>query len=123
MTSAVNSQTTVVNIATDSCEVYIGRGIQKYAHLLTEGIEPGVEGWLGNPHPIGDCKICSKTHTRLECIEKFKQDFHKKIADDPVFRKHLIGLKGKKLGCYCKPEDCHGDVIKQWLDHMREAQP
>jgi len=20
------------------------------------------------------------------------------------------------LGCYCKPQNCHGDVIKEWLD-------
>ena len=23
----------------------------------------------------------------------------------------LLELKGKTLGCWCKPEDCHGDIL------------
>jgi hypothetical protein len=26
-------------------------------------------------------------------------------------------LKGKVLGCFCKPNACHGDVIKEYLDN------
>ena len=25
-------------------------------------------------------------------------------------------LKGKVLGCYCKPEACHGDIIVDFLE-------
>ena len=116
MATMLSGQTRVVNIATDSCDVYIGRGIDRYVHLLTEGISPGTEGWLGNPHPIGWCKICNEAHTRAECIKKFEHDFYKKIESDANFRKVLLGLKGKRLGCYCKPKACHGDIIKAWLD-------
>ena len=71
-------ETTVVNLTKDTYDEYIGRGSEPRTHMLTEGIKPHVEGWLGNPHPIGWCDICRERHTRTECISKFKQDFYKK---------------------------------------------
>ena len=112
-------ETTVVNLATDSYDVYIGRGIEVYKHMLIEGIKPGEEGWLGNPHPIGWCDICQEDHTREECIDRFRQDFYKKIGSEPEFREAVLALKGKRLGCYCKPKACHGDVIKAWIDSVK----
>ena len=29
-------------------------------------------------------------------------------------------LQGKTLGCFCKPDPCHGDIIKEYLDWMAE---
>lgn len=116
LASMLNAQTSVVNIATDSCEVYIGRGINHYAHMLTADIQPGSEGWLGNPHPIGWCELCQESHTRESCIEKFREDFYQKVQTDTTFRNYLILQRGKILGCYCKPKACHGDIIKAWLD-------
>jgi len=113
-------ETTVVNITKDSYDVYIGRGRDNPTNMLTEGIKPGEEGWLGNPHPIGWCGICRESHTRAECIEKFKQDFYVKINYEIEFRKAVLALKGKRLGCYCKPKACHGDVIKEWIESQKQ---
>ncbi len=110
------SETSVVNQATDTYEIYIGRRSNPRVHMLTEGVRPGEEGWLGNPHPIGMCDLCSKEHTRKECIEAFRADFHRKIRTDPSFRRSLPALKGKSLGCYCKPLACHGDVIRAFIE-------
>ncbi len=112
-------KTTVVNLNKDSYDVYIGRGTKQRTNILTEGVKPGEEGWLGNPHPIGWCDICREYHTRKECIEKFKQDFYRKLNSDPEFRKAVLALKGKRLGCYCKPKACHGDVIKEWIESQK----
>ena len=30
----------------------------------------------------------------------------------------LKRLKGKKLGCWCKPERCHGDVIVKLIEEL-----
>ena len=111
-----SGETTVVNLTIESCDEYIGRGIEYHTHMNADGIKSGEEGWLGNPHPIGWCDICSEYHTRDECIEKFKQDFYKKIKSDPEFRKSVLLLKGKRLGCYCKPKNCHGDIIKKYIE-------
>jgi len=114
--SKYSGETTVVNLTIESCDEYIGRGIEYHTHMNADGIKPGEEGWLGNPHPIGWCDICSEYHTRDECIEKFKQDFYKKIKSDPEFKKSVLLLKGKRLGCYCKPKNCHGDIIKKYIE-------
>ena len=110
------SETIVVNLTKDTYDEYIGRGIEYHTHMLAQGIEPGQEGWLGNPHPIGWCDLCRQYHTRDECIEQFKKDFYSKITSDSEFEKSVLLLNGKRLGCYCKPKNCHGDVIKSWLD-------
>jgi len=119
MATTIHAETTIVNIATDTCDVYIGRGIEKYAHMLTDSIESGVEGWLGNPHHIGWCKICKKTHDRTDCIQHFTKDFLHRIETDSLFRESVLELKGKTLGCYCKPKDCHGDILVEWLEKER----
>lgn len=28
-------------------------------------------------------------------------------------------LKGKILGCFCKPKACHCDIIKEYLDNLK----
>lgn len=108
--------TTVVDLATDTYDEYIGRGSDPYTHMLTVGIKPGTRGWLGNPHPIGWCDICQAEHTRIECIAAFKKDFLQAIDGNEEFREHVLSLKGKRLGCYCKPEECHGDVIQEYIE-------
>ena len=110
------SETTIVNITSETYDEYIGRGIEYHTHMLAMDIMPGQEGWLGNPHPIGWCDICRLYHSRDECIEQFKQDFYNKINNEPEFRDAVFMLKGKRLGCYCKPKNCHGDVVKAWID-------
>jgi hypothetical protein len=31
-------------------------------------------------------------------------------------------LRGKVLGCWCKPENCHGDVILKLLKETEETE-
>ncbi len=86
--------TTVVNIykTKDLNYIYIGRGSP-----------------FGNPFVIG------KDGTREEVIEKYRSYFKGKL-EDPTFRTMVLRLRGKRLGCFCKPKACHGDIIKEWLD-------
>ncbi len=91
-------RTTVVNITYDICDVYIGRS----------GI-PDV-GYFGNPYHIG------VDGTREEVLFRYKEYFIKRVRDDREFYKRVIDLKGKRLGCFCKPEACHGDIIATYLD-------
>ena len=49
-------------------------------------------------------------------IRKFRKYFYDRLDKDPVFRQRIAGLKGKKLGCWCKPKACHGDVIAEYLE-------
>lgn len=64
---------------------------------------------FGNPVVIG------KHGTRKEVIEKFRewieQPAQRNLVD--VARRKL---KGRVLGCVCKPLPCHGDVWIEILD-------
>jgi hypothetical protein len=91
--------TTVVNRERgDEFDFYIGRGSM----------------W-GNPYPVGQQ---DGQYTREDAIEHFRCDFLKKLDSDAGFRKGLLGLKGYRLACFCKPLACHGDVIADYLNGL-----
>lgn len=45
--------------------------------------------------------------TRQEAIERYREW----ILKNPTLLADLHELKGKVLGCWCKPKACHGDVL------------
>lgn len=87
------AKTTVVNLRNAPYEVYIGRGSY------------GKRNPLGNPHPI------QGGVDRSEAIRRFAVDFPISMRTDPMFAKAVESARGKVLGCFCKPSECHGDVI------------
>lgn len=81
--------TTIININnSEDYDIYIGRG----------------SIW-GNPFKIG------KDGTRQQVIEKYEEYIRK---NSELLQK-LSFLEGKKLGCYCSPKPCHGDVLIKLL--------
>lgn len=79
-------ETTVVHCKRQSYDVYIGRPSK----------------W-GNPFTIG------KDGTREEVIAKYLEY----ILNNDELMDALPELKGKRLGCWCAPLLCHGDVLKE----------
>jgi len=57
-----------------------------------------------------------KSSTREDVIAQFREWFYDKIAKDKDFKAQVEKLRGKTLGCWCKPEACHGDVIVEYLE-------
>lgn len=98
--------TRVVNIKTEAYDVYIGRPGK------------GLAGPFGNPHVVEEpCKEClGLVHKRGEAIYYFRQYFHERLKKDFSFRTKVLALKGLRLGCFCSPKPCHGDVIAHWVD-------
>jgi hypothetical protein len=70
-------------------------------------------GPFGNPFVLTDVNDDCK---RDECIDKFAKYFFAKLDKDKQFRNSVLELRGKTLGCCCKPKACHGDVIAWWLN-------
>jgi len=68
---------------------------------------------LGNPYSIGI------DGDREEVIRKYAYDFILKWKTEPEFRDAVMVCEGKRLGCFCKPELCHGDVIITFLNILR----
>lgn len=86
-------RTRVVNINLDmEFDVYIGRG-----------------SIFGNKHRIG--RHC----TREQAVARYKVDFYKRIERDLKFKRAVLKLRGKRLGCFCWPKLCHGSVIVEYL--------
>lgn len=87
------SGTKVVNIKTERCDVYIGRGSP-----------------LGNP-------FSAKTVGKFKAIEYYHKYYLPKLIEDGrITKEYLKSLKGKKLGCHCKPDPCHGDKLVEIIN-------
>lgn len=81
--------TVVVNLKNSEYDVYIGRA----GH--------GCDGYFGNPFGgLG----------RTESIAKHREYAIRRYNTDDEFRERVNTLYGKRLGCFCKPKPCHGDV-------------
>jgi hypothetical protein len=72
--------------------------------------------YIGKPGPFGNPFWVNDESGRAEAISNFEAWFLDRVARDLVFRDKVLALKGKTLGCFCKPKPCHGDVIQKWLD-------
>jgi len=100
------SETRVVNFRRERYDVKITRRPDNTIP------DPPKSGCFGNPFPV-------KIHGREKCIELFEEYFLDRLETDSVFAEAVLKLKGKRLGCFCRPnEACHGDVIKRWLDEQ-----
>lgn len=68
----------------------------------------------GNPYYIGK----DKDGTRDEVIRKYRMYLRAKIVSGSI---NLSELKNaKRLGCWCKPKACHGDVIATLLQELEK---
>lgn len=41
-----------------------------------------------------------------------------KIKQNPSLIDELKKMKGKRLGCWCKPEPCHGDILLKIINEL-----
>ncbi|WP_455622779.1 DUF4326 domain-containing protein [Parabacteroides sp.] len=96
------SKTKVVNIRKENYDVYIGRAGY------------GKDGYFGNPFRLDPSMPKGST------LDNYKKYFYHRLSIDEEFRKRIGELQGKTLGCFCKPNHCHGDIIKEYLDRMAE---
>lgn len=90
--------TKVVHFKKEPYDVYIGRPSK----------------W-GNPFSHQEWSAVAPAfivRTRLEAIEKYREW----IQEQPELMAALYELKGKTLGCWCKPKPCHGDVLAELAD-------
>lgn len=78
----------------DPHDVYIGRGSK----------------W-GNPFIIG------KDGSRAQVIDKYQEY----LLDSPKLMAALPELINKRLGCFCAPLACHGDVLKFHADKLGDG--
>ncbi len=109
--------TTNCNLKVETPDVYCGRG---QGHLWNPmNCKVSDKGVWGNPVPIGkQCPVCNSIHNvagdTLVCYESYLSN---RLSGDVDFNIAFYLLKGKKLGCFCKPGPCHTDVMIKYLDY------
>lgn len=100
-------ETKVVNLRKEKCDVKICR-------LPDNTVpDPPKPGCFGNPFFLKDV---NDDEERKLVVDRYRGYFNGRIVKDKAFRDAILSLKGKRLGCFCAPKACHGDVIKEWLD-------
>lgn len=96
------SITRVINIKTEP-EFQSEKSTPNYEYI-------GRGSYWGNPYSMyedGD--------NREEVIRKYKYDFdYEKFPNKD--KSEVYKLAGKRLGCFCKPQACHGDVLADFLN-------
>lgn len=68
----------------------------------------------GNPFKP-DREGVKRDGTKEEIIEKYRQ----RLLSKPDLMASLPELRGKRLGCWCKPDACHGDVLIELVEGRR----
>jgi hypothetical protein len=89
--------TRIVNLNKEPYDIYIGRGSK----------------W-GCPYTIiKDRPTLAKeiVNSKEEALSKYKEY----VLNTPELMESLDELDGKVLGCFCKPEPCHGDVLLELI--------
>jgi hypothetical protein len=76
----------------------------------------GRGSYWGNPY-----SMFAEGDSRDEVIRKYKYDFdEEKFAKKE--KKEVFKLAGKRLGCFCKPDACHGDVLADFLNKWDDGE-
>lgn len=82
------------------CDVYIGRACTMGGWDLPDS------KWA-NPYPV-------TKYGRDEALSRYRTYICAKIANNPAIY-DLDELRGKTLGCWCAPDPCHGDILRDLL--------
>lgn len=70
----------------------------------------GRGSYWGNPYSMHE-----EGETREEVIRKYEYDFlYDKFPNKE--KSEVYKIAGKRLGCFCKPQSCHGDVLAKYLN-------
>ena len=116
--------TYAVNIRECPPDVYIGRvrANPDGSALEARGVAPVPKrGCFGNPLQI-DFKALrtmppADARAYLDGVMAgYRAYFTTRVEEDAEFRAAVLRLRGKRLGCFCKPGPCHGDVIAAWVN-------
>jgi uracil-DNA glycosylase family 4 len=78
-----------------------------YESLVVHCKKSPYDVYIGRPSKWGNPFTIGKDGTRAEVIEKHRLW----LMEQPDLLNSLDELKGKRLGCWCRPEACHGDLL------------
>ncbi|MDV7106031.1 DUF4326 domain-containing protein [Vibrio sp. TH_r3] len=81
----------------------------------------GRGSYWGNPHSMYETMEDSEEDPRDAVIRMYKYDFdYNKFLN--IEKNKVYELAGKRLGCFCKPYACHGDVLADFLNQWDDGE-
>lgn len=97
----------VVHCKKEKFDVYIGRPT-----------------FWGNPFSHKNNTLAKfKVKTRKEAVKKYEEYMREKLKNSPSLKRRMIDeLDGKVLGCWCKPKECHGDVLIKLINEINKGE-
>ena len=99
------SPTLVVNRRYEAYDVYIGRP-SRWGNPFSH---------VGLPDDrMGSRYRTVRVKTRDEAIERYREW----IQTQPQLLAALHELRGKRLGCWCAPKRCHGEILAELADAL-----
>lgn len=96
----------VVNVKTDEFDVYIGRRFKRGKYNFEQSK-------FNNPYKLADYN-----GNRKQCLMAYRDYLYDSYNDGHITKKDLLELKNKRLGCWCKPLSCHGDILKEFIERI-----
>ena len=93
----------------DNNNVYIGRkGV-----VFINGVRfPKNDSIWANPYKI------SLQNNRDQVLKMYEIYIKNKITNENLHQE-LLKLKNKNLGCWCKPDKCHGDILLEIIESYK----
>lgn len=101
-------KTTVVHVR-EGFDIYIGRAVNRAGDKRCR-----VQSIYANPFKIG------ADRTREMALAEYDALWRQRLASNArhLWHKRLKKLRGKRLGCWCAPAPCHGDVLVRLLQEF-----
>ena len=95
----------------DDRHVYIGRDMSFYVAGTDKS------KWH-NPYKVAKPNKIYKTG-KYYTLDESLELYEKYIRESVLLMREIEELRGKVLGCWCKPNRCHGDVLIKILNETR----
>jgi len=92
----------------DHDNIYIGR-----ANIVFIGNRryPPNGSPFANPFTIKD-------YGRDGALVRYEQWIRRELAAKPELAEQLLKCRGKRLGCWCAPEPCHGNILLKIIEEL-----
>ena len=96
-----------------------------------KGNEPFLGEYVGRPSPLGNPFMIGRDGTREQVIAKYRswivqewdREPHGVVMNEIRRLARLAMVQPLRLICWCAPEACHADVIKQTIELIIQYEP
>lgn len=97
--------------------------IRRHADLVKKAVAEGTYVYVGrgqgsrwgNPFTFKQGTIAEFVVPKDEVLTRYEEW----LKQQPQLMESLHELRGKTLGCWCKPNACHGDILARLADEVQ----